>query len=241
MFGSEIVHNTTVIEARSVIRAFSTPHGVVPVLRGITLDLQPGEFVALRGRSGSGKTTLLNVLVGLDNPSRGSVRLLGYELATMNENARAMLRRTSIGLLFQNAHLVPTLTALENVELALRLLRVSGKERTRRAIEALERVYLKDRSHHRGLELSGGEQQRVALARALVHQPRLVIADEPTGNLDSSTGQKMTALLREIVQQSGASLLVATHDFAVVNTADRVLYINDGNIESDEKGFYGKA
>lgn len=233
--------NPAVIVARDITRAFRTPAGIVPVLRNVDLTLQPGEFVALRGRSGSGKTTLLNILVGLDDPGRGNVRVLGRELTDMNEQARALLRRTSLGLLFQNAHLIPTLTALENVELTLRLLKISARERRRLALDVLERVGLKDRSYHRGLELSGGEQQRVALARALVHRPRLIVADEPTGNLDSSTGQRMIALLREMVQQSGSSLLIATHDSVVVNAADRVLYIEDGSIDYREKNLYVKA
>lgn len=233
--------NPAVIVARDITRAFRTPAGIVPVLRNVDLTLQPGEFVALRGRSGSGKTTLLNILVGLDDPGRGNVRVLGRELTDMNEQARALLRRTSLGLLFQNAHLIPTLTALENVELTLRLLKISARERRRLALDVLERVGLKDRSYHRGLELSGGEQQRVALARALVHRPRLIVADEPTGNLDSSTGQRMIALLREMVQQSGSSLLIATHDSVVVNAADRILYIEDGSIDYREKNLYVKA
>jgi putative ABC transport system ATP-binding protein len=135
-----------------------------------------------------------------------------------------------IGLLFQNAHLIPTLTALENVELALHILKVPARERRKRALEALEKVALSGRAEHRGLELSGGEQQRVALARALVHQPRLLIADEPTGDLDSQTGQKMILLLREIVHATGVGLLIATHDFEIVNAASRVLSIEDGRI-----------
>lgn len=221
---------TALVEARRITRAFRTPGGTVQVLRGIDLSIGHGEFVALRGRSGSGKTTLLNLLVGLDDPTQGTINILGQELQRMNEDARAALRRMQIGLLFQNAHLIPTLTALENVELALHILKVPARERCKRALEALEKVALSGRVEHRGLELSGGEQQRVALARALVHQPRLLIADEPTGNLDSQTGQKMILLLREIVRATGISLLIATHDFEIVNAASRVLSIEDGKI-----------
>ncbi|HEY7416487.1 MAG TPA: ATP-binding cassette domain-containing protein, partial [Ktedonobacteraceae bacterium] len=158
---------SAVVEARAITRAFRAPGGTIRVLHGIDLNIKPGEFVALRGRSGSGKTTLLHILVGLDNPTQGTVCLLGHELADMNDNARAALRRRQIGLLFQNAHLIPTLTALENVELTLRMLNVPAGERNKRALEALEQVSLRERANHRGLELSGGEQQRVALARAL--------------------------------------------------------------------------
>ncbi len=221
---------TAVVEAHAVTRDFQVGAVSVHALRGIDLLIQPGEFVALRGRSGSGKTTLLNILVGLDDPTQGHVITLGHNLAQLNEAARAALRRESIGLLFQNAHLFPTLTAQENVEVALRLQLTPESERSQRALAALELVGLSARAHHRGLELSGGEQQRVALARALVHTPRFVIADEPTGNLDSLTARKIVQLFRDIVQQTGIALLVATHDATVYNTADRVLHINDGRI-----------
>jgi putative ABC transport system ATP-binding protein len=221
---------TAVVEARGLTRDFQVGARTVHVLRGIDLHISPREFIALRGRSGSGKTTLLNILVGLDNPTHGQVSVLGHDLARLNEAARAALRRESIGLLFQNAHLFPTLTAQENVEVALRLQMTPASERMQRAMEALELVGLGARAHHRGLELSGGEQQRVALARALVHKPRFVIADEPTGNLDSLTGRKIMQLFRDVVQQTDIALLVATHDTTVVNAADRVLNINDGRI-----------
>lgn len=221
---------TAVVETHDVTRDFQLGAVTVHALRGIDLLIQPGEFVALRGRSGSGKTTLLNMLVGLDDPTHGQVITLGHNLAQLNEAARAALRRQSIGLLFQNAHLFPTLTAQENVEVALRLQLTPESERSQRALAALELVGLSARAHHRGLELSGGEQQRAALARALVHTPRFVIADEPTGNLDSLTARKIVQLFRDIVQQTGIALLVATHDATVYNTADRVLYINDGHI-----------
>ncbi|HKV58585.1 MAG TPA: ABC transporter ATP-binding protein [Ktedonobacteraceae bacterium] len=221
---------TPVVEARGIIRDFRLERGIVHVLRGIDLSIAPGEFVALRGRSGSGKTTLLNILVGLDDPTQGRVSVLGQEMARLNEPGRAALRRKMVGLLFQNAHLFPSLTALENVEVALRLLDTPPGERNRRALEALELVGLGKRAQHRALELSGGEQQRVALARALVHTPRLVVADEPTGNLDSLTGQAIVTLLRNIVRETGVALLVATHDALVYSAADRVVQINDGVI-----------
>src|SRR5947209_10063381 len=226
---------TAVVETRGVTRNFQVgAKGVINhaptvyALRGIDLSVKQGEFVALRGRSGSGKTTLLNILIGLDNPTQGQIFVLGRDLATLDEDARARLRRESIGMLFQNAHLFPSLTAQENVEIPLRLARMAATERTRLSREVLERVGLAARAQHRGLELSGGEQQRVALARALVHQPRFIVADEPTGNLDSITGRSITNLLREIAHQRQIGLLVATHDATVVAAADRVLHIQDG-------------
>ena len=220
----------TVAETRGVTREFRAGSVVVHALRGIDLSVKQGEFVALRGRSGSGKTTLLNILIGLDNPTSGQVFILGRDLATLGEDARARLRRESIGMMFQNAHLFPSLTAQENVELPLRLARAESAERIRLAREALKRVGLAPRAHHRGLELSGGEQQRVALARALVHSPRFIVADEPTGNLDSMTGRTIAALLRETAHNGGIGLLVATHDNTIVEAADRVLQISDGKI-----------
>ena len=218
----------TIVEACGLTRDFRAGRRTLPVLRGIDLSIQAGEFVALRGRSGSGKTTLLNILVGLDQPTQGEVSVLGRRLAPLNETERAVLRRECMGLLFQNAHLFPTLTALENVELALRLQKTRAAERARRAGEALELVGLGARAQHRGLELSGGEQQRVALARALVHRPRFIVADEPTGNLDSLTAQRIVQLFRDIVQSTSIGLLVATHDTLVASAADRVLQISDG-------------
>ena len=221
---------TAIAEAQGVTRDFRGGGGIVHALRGIDLRVQPGEFVALRGRSGSGKTTLLNILIGLDNPTTGKVFILGRDLSTLDETARAHLRRESIGMMFQNAHLFPSLTAQENVEVPLRLVRMEAQERTRRSREALERVGLGRRMHHRGLELSGGEQQRVALARALVHQPRFVVADEPTGNLDSVTGRDIAGLLRSVSHDLQIGLLIATHDATIVNASDRVLQIQDGRI-----------
>jgi len=219
---------TYVVEAQNVSRDFKSGGTIVHALRDVNLAIRAGELVALRGRSGSGKTTLLNILVGLDDPTQGQVRILGENVANLNEAARAKLRRESIGMMFQNAHLFPSLTAQENVEVVLRLAHMPAKERTQRSINALNLVGLGPRSHHRGLELSGGEQQRVALARALVHTPRLVVADEPTGNLDSMTGRTIVELLRSIAHQSGIGFLVATHDATVVGAADRVVQIQDG-------------
>jgi putative ABC transport system ATP-binding protein len=219
---------TPIVVGHGITRDFKAGSGIVHALRGIDVMLQPGEMVALRGRSGSGKTTLLNILTGIDSPTQGQVNLLGHDLARLNETARAILRREQVGILFQNAHLFPLLTAQENTELPLRLARIDPQRRAAQALAALEMVHLGPRAKHRGLELSGGEQQRVALARALAHQPRFVVADEPTGNLDSTTGREIAALLRRITHEQGIGMLVATHDNVIVSIADRVLTISDG-------------
>ena len=226
--GPTIAAETPIAESHNITRDFKVGGDIVRALRGVDLQLRPGEFVALCGRSGSGKTTLLNILTGIDNPTQGQVSLLGHDLARMNETARAILRREQVGMLFQSAHLFPLLTAQENVEIPLRLARADPQQRAARALAALEMVHLGPRAHHRGLELSGGEQQRVALARALAHQPRFVVADEPTGNLDSMTGREIAALLRSITHEQGIGMLLATHDNAVVAIADRVVTIADG-------------
>ncbi len=231
MTQSEVVHPDAihpVAEAWDLTREFRVGRRKVQVLRGVSLQVAPGELVALRGRSGSGKTTLLNLLTGLDRPTRGRVLVLGHDLGAMSEFARCRLRREHVGVMFQNAHLFPLLTAQENVEMTLRLAGLQRHERRDRARAALERVGLGGRTHHRGLELSGGEQQRVALARALAHRPRFIVADEPTGSLDTGTGREIIALLRETVTSEGIGFLVATHDQTVVAAADRVLNIADG-------------
>ncbi|HEX3272134.1 MAG TPA: ABC transporter ATP-binding protein [Ktedonobacterales bacterium] len=224
-----MVDETAIAMAEEVSRDFATSGGVVRALRGVSLGVRPGELIALRGRSGSGKTTLLNILTGLDNPTTGRVRIAGQDLAPLNETARALLRRQYVGVMFQNAHLFPVLTAQENVEVPLRLGHVtSPNERSERARRALELVGLLPRAEHRGAELSGGEQQRAALARALVTSPRFLVADEPTGNLDSQTGRAIAALLREVAHGEGIGMLIATHDATIAATADRVLQLHDG-------------
>ncbi len=217
-----------IAEAVAVTREFRAGGAVVRALRGVSLRIAPGELVALRGRSGAGKTTLLNLLTGLDNPTSGRVTILGRDLSRMSETQRAILRRERVGMMFQNAHLFPLLTARENVEIPLRLAGTPPRECAEKASAALGLVGLGARAHHRGLELSGGEQQRVALARALAHAPRFVVADEPTGNLDTMTGHAIVDLLRDIAHTQGIGMLIATHDMTVVAAADRVLQMNDG-------------
>ncbi len=220
---------SAIVVAEEVTRDFRSGGSVVRALRGISLEVRPGELIALRGRSGSGKTTLLNILTGLDDPTSGRVRIDGQDLAPLGETARALLRRQYVGIMFQNAHLYPLLTAQENVEIPLRLARVrSARERTARSRRALEMVGLVPRAEHRGMELSGGEQQRVALARALVSTPRFMVADEPTGNLDSQTGRAVALLLRDVAHSEAIGMLIATHDASIAAAADRVLQIRDG-------------
>jgi putative ABC transport system ATP-binding protein len=200
----------------------------VAALCGVDLALWPGRVALLRGRSGAGKTTLLNLIAGLDEPTAGSVTLFGQDLAALSEQQRTLLRRESLGFIFQAAHLFPILTAQENVELPLRLSKTDPEERRRRAGEALTLVGLAARARHRALELSGGEQQRVAIARALAHTPRLVLADEPTGSLDSHTGRAIFQLMRRVASEQGVAFLIATHDTQAAEIADDLYEINDG-------------
>jgi ABC-type lipoprotein export system ATPase subunit len=222
---------TPVAELHGVTRHFTTGGEAVQALRGVDLSVRPGEMVVLQGRSGAGKTTLLNILVGLDDPTSGQALLLGQDLRLLSETARAELRSQWVGALFQNAHLFLLLTAQENVEVMLRMRRLPATERRQRARDALDRVGLEARAHHRALELSGGEQQRVALARAVVHRPQLLVADEPTGDLDQRTGREMIALLREMAHQHGVGLLVATHDANASAAADRIHHLHDGVLD----------
>ncbi|RMG97304.1 MAG: ABC transporter ATP-binding protein, partial [Candidatus Dadabacteria bacterium] len=190
----------------------------------------PGEVVAVVGRSGSGKTTLLNLVAGLDRPDRGTVRVAGQDLRALGEHGRTRLRRERLGFVFQFFNLLPTLTARENVLLALEL---RGRADPRRADEALEAVGLADKAHRYPHELSGGEQQRVAVARALVKDPAAILADEPTGNLDTRTGDEVLALLCRAARDRGAALVMATHSERAARAADRVLRMADGRLTED--------
>ncbi len=216
------------VEARELERIYVAGGERVAALRGVSLALWPGRVAVLRGRSGAGKTTLLNLIAGLDEPTAGTILLFGQELATLSERERTVLRRESLGFVFQAAHLFPSLTALENVEVPLRLARADTNERRQRAAEALALVGLAGRARHRALELSGGEQQRVAIARALAHAPKLVLADEPTGNLDSQTGKMILQLMRRIAVEQNIAFLVATHDPQATEIADDVYNLHDG-------------
>lgn len=218
----------TLLRVQDLVKQYKVGDGTVTALRHVNLTVRQGEFVAIRGRSGAGKTTLLNLIAGLDNPTSGHVALLDRDLSAMSERDRTLLRRNELGFVFQAAHLFPALTARENVEVPLRLARTARAERERRSHEALALVGLAEREQHRAPELSGGEQQRVAIARALVHAPRLVLADEPTGNLDSHTGLAILELMLNVAHQAGIAFVITTHDKQASAAADTVYDISDG-------------
>jgi putative ABC transport system ATP-binding protein len=205
----------------------------VEALRGIDLTIRHGEFVAVMGPSGSGKSSLLHLLAGLDHPTTGSIRVGGNDLASLDEDARALLRRRQIGLMFQSFQLLDTLTAEENVALPLAIGGCPAEEAQRRASRLLGRVELTHRRQHRPHELSGGEQQRVAIARALVIEPLLLLADEPTGNLDSVQGERIMTLLRQLVKERRQTLCMVTHDANHAALVDRIVSLRDGRIIQD--------
>ncbi|MFI6446056.1 ABC transporter ATP-binding protein [Kitasatospora sp. NPDC050543] len=211
-------------------RSFGTGERAVHALRGVSFSVGRGELTALKGRSGSGKTTLLNLLGGLDAPTGGTVALDGTDLAGLDEDGRLALRRDRIGFVFQSFGLIPVLTAAENVGVPMRLRKVPAKQREERARTLLALVGLADHADQRPGELSGGQQQRVAIARALANEPDLIIADEPTGQLDSETGRSIMQLLRAVVRSEGVTALVATHDPILMELADRVIELRDGRI-----------
>ena len=221
-------------EARGAAKRYRLGRVDVPALRGADLVVRQGEAVALAGPSGSGKTTLLNLLGGLDVPDEGVVLFGGSDLGTLGEAERTLLRRRELGFVFQTFNLVPVLSAFENVEYPLWIAGVAATERRRRSEEALAAVGLADRRAHRPDQLSGGERQRVAVARALVHRPRAILADEPTGNLDSATGQQVLDLLLAAQAERGTTLLVATHDPAVLARLPRRVRMRDGRVVGEE-------
>jgi ABC-type lipoprotein export system ATPase subunit len=219
------------VRVTNVTRAYTVNNEQVLALRGVSLTVEEGAFVALMGRSGSGKTTLLNMIGGLDQPSSGEVALYGQVLNGMNQEQLTLLRREKIGFIFQSFALLPILSAWENVEMPLRIAGVrSRRERRQRAEAALALVGLERWATHRPAEMSGGQQQRVAIARALVSRPRLLLADEPTGELDSTTGRNLLTLLRSIVRTEGVTLITATHDRTIFDFADVVYQLRDGQI-----------
>ncbi len=217
--------------ARELTKEYRSGEQQLAVLRDVNFEIPTGAYVAIVGPSGSGKTTLLGLLAGLDTPSRGSVLLDGANLTNMNEDQRARLRGEKVGFIFQSFQLIPTLTALENVQVPLEL---QGDSRAGvRAREVLERVGLGDRTHHFPTQLSGGEQQRVAIARAFSNSPRILFADEPTGNLDGGTGARIVELLESLNRESGATVVLVTHDPAVAARAARTIRLRDGLVVSD--------
>jgi len=218
------------VSIRGLTKAFGTGAGRVEALRGLDLTVRPGEFVAIMGTSGSGKSTLLHLLAGLDRPTSGSILLGGTDLAVLSEDERALLRRRRLGLIFQSFHLLDTLSAQENVALPLSIAGVKARAARQRAAGALVRVGLANRRRHRPDQLSGGEQQRVAIARAVVIEPLLLLADEPTGNLDSASATHIMDLLRRLVDERRQALLLVTHDAHHAARADRILRLQDGRL-----------
>ncbi|HMM42193.1 MAG TPA: ABC transporter ATP-binding protein [Thermomicrobiales bacterium] len=222
-----------IIRVEGVTRDYPMGNTVVHALRGVDLTVGRGELVAIQGRSGSGKTTLLNIIGGLDRPSAGRVSIDGMVVSELPENELIELRRHRVGFIFQAFGLIPILTAAENVEVPLRLAQSSIPRREERVRILLELVGLGERARHRPHELSGGEQQRVAIARALANAPEILIADEPTGQLDSQTGRTIMTLIRALVRSEGVTALVATHDPVLIELADRVVTLSDGHVLSD--------
>ncbi|MER6132410.1 ABC transporter ATP-binding protein [Streptomyces sp. NPDC001815] len=220
----------TMVRVENVHRSYGSGTTAVHALRGVSFDIPRGELVALKGRSGSGKTTLLNLVGGLDEPDDGRITVDGLDLSGLGENGLLELRRDRIGFVFQSFGLIPILTAAENVGVPMRLRRVDPREREERVELLLSLVGLADHAAQRPGELSGGQQQRVAIARALANNPALLIADEPTGQLDAETGIGVMELLRAVVRSEQVTALVATHDAALLDLADRVLELGDGEI-----------
>lgn len=222
------------VRAERVSRHYEMGAAVIRAVDEVTLEVRAGEFVALLGSSGSGKSTLLNLMAGLDRPTGGAIFANGRNLSALSSLELARYRSRTVGMVFQSFNLLPRMTLEENVELPLRLAEVDRKERGARVQEALERVRLEKRLSHRPSELSGGEQQRAALARALVNRPTLLFADEPTGNLDSATGEAIMLLLKEIQQKMGMTIVMVTHERPLAERfADRIVTVADGKLVSD--------
>jgi putative ABC transport system ATP-binding protein len=224
----------TIIELEDVHKVYRTGAVEVHALRGVSLTVRPGEFLAVVGSSGSGKSTLLNVLGFLDHPTAGAYRFEGHDVGGLGRRARARLRNRKLGFVFQGFNLLPRHTALENVGLPLVYAGVAPGQRRARARDLLALVGLADRAHHLPHQLSGGQQQRVAIARALVNDPQVILADEPTGNLDSKTSDGILAELRRLHAEHGQTILLVTHDPAIAAAADRLVTVRDGRV-ADEK------
>ncbi|MCO5187278.1 MAG: ABC transporter ATP-binding protein [Anaerolineae bacterium] len=224
--------NDYLIQTEGLTRTYKVGEREIYALRGIDLAIGRGQFVSMRGRSGSGKTTLLNIIGGLDRPTAGRVRIDGRDVSDLSDREWVRLRRQQIGFVFQSFSLMTSYSALENVDLMLRLAGMGRKERMKRSAEVLELVGLSKWADHRPYEMSGGQQQRVAIARAIATHPAIILADEPTGELDTATGRDILSLLRQIVDKQGATLLIATHDLTVDTFADSVYELQDGQLLS---------
>lgn len=226
-------HDEPLVALRQVRRTYGAGHTAVHALREVSLEVMPGELVALVGRSGSGKTTLLNVVGGLDRPDAGEVVVAGTDVTALDDTGLDALRRDVVAFVFQTFGLLTDLTAAENVGLPLRLRRLPAADRERRARLLLDLVGLGEHAEHRPDEMSGGQMQRVAIARALAASPRLLVADEPTGQLDTDTGLAVMALIRGVVEAEGTTAIVATHDPVMIALADRVVRIADGRLTDE--------
>jgi ABC-type lipoprotein export system ATPase subunit len=224
--------NELFLSARGLAKSYTMGKRTLEVLRGVNLDVAWGEFLALRGASGAGKSTLLHLIGGLDSPNAGEILFNGQDLARFSESELTHFRNRRVGFVFQAYHLLPELTALENVCLPARVARISAGDSEKRAAGLLARVGLAERVEHKPFELSGGEQQRVAIARALINEPELLLADEPTGNLDSHTGGDIIELLKSLRAEKKMTLAIATHDETIAAHAERVVQLVDGQIQS---------
>lgn len=224
--------STPVLLVRNLVKRYPMNHEAVHALRGVSFEVNPGEYVAIAGPSGSGKSTLLQLIGGIDTPSAGTVELLGIGLHQLSDRELTRLRLTRLGFIFQRFHLLPVLTAQENVELPMAEAGVARQQRRERALDLLRYVGLADRASHRATQLSGGEMQRVAIARALANRPVLLLADEPTGELDAATGQEILTLFRRL-NQDGTTLVVVTHDERLSEQAGRVIHMLDGRVLTD--------
>jgi ABC-type lipoprotein export system ATPase subunit len=231
---SEYANVKYVIDTDDLWRVYKSGNQEVPALRGINLQISPGRFTALVGRSGSGKTTLLNCLGGLDRPTSGAIRIFNEDLAKMSDQQLTKWRRERVGFIFQSFGLLPTLSAYENVELILRIIGTRAKDRRERSMYCLDLVGLGKWADHRPYEMSGGQQQRVAIARALANTPKLMLADEPTGDLDSTTAHEILALFQRIVKEEGLTILMVSHDLQVFEYVDSVLRLQDGQIVEED-------
>lgn len=211
-------------------RTYQVGSEEVHALRGVDLEIRRGQFAAFKGRSGSGKTTLLNLIGGLDRPTAGQVFLFGDEISALSEAERTRLRRDKLGFVFQSFALIPAFSAFENVELPLRIARVGARERRERAMQCLTLVGLRRWANHRPFEMSGGQQQRLSIARALAQRPQIIMADEPTGELDSETGRRIVLLFQKLVREEGITILIASHDPTVDEFVSDVYQLSDGTI-----------
>lgn len=222
-----------VVDAENITKVYQMGEVEVHALRGISVKIAPGEVVAIMGPSGSGKSTLMNIMGCLDRPTSGEYSLNGESVANLSDDQLAEIRNRGVGFVFQSFNLLPRATALANVELPMRYAELNGRNRKEVSRQALEAVGLGDRIRHRPNELSGGEMQRVAIARALVNDPAIIMADEPTGNLDSKAGDEIMKLLRTLNEERGTTLIVVTHDPEIASLTDRIISLRDGRIEED--------